>query len=135
MTREFETGANRNSAEGKLEYHGFNSPVVDLAYGKYMHKHRFLEDGTLRDSDNWKKGFPIQVIRTSIGTHNKDYELIMDGYTVMENGKETTLIDALMGLRFNVNAHLHELLKGDKIVERNFEEQLEGARRFHGVRD
>jgi len=49
--REFKTGANRNSEEGKLDYEGFLHPLVIEEFAKYMHKHRHLEDGTLRDSD------------------------------------------------------------------------------------
>lgn len=120
MTREFDSGASRNSDEGKLEYNGFNSSVVDLAYAKYMHKHRFLEDGTMRESDNWKKGIPVPEIQKSLGRHYMDYRLICDGYNVIENGETHDLIDALMGLRFNVNAHLHELLKNYVDLERNY---------------
>tara|TARA_R110000850_G_scaffold101867_2_gene210560 strand:- start:1603 stop:1980 length:378 start_codon:yes stop_codon:yes gene_type:complete len=119
--REFSTGANRNSAEGKLEHDGFNSAIVDLEYAKYMHKHRFLEDGTMRDSDNWKKGFPLDVIVKSMGRHYMDFRLITERYQVMEDGKEHDMIDALMGLRFNINAMLHEILKEKKVINRNYE--------------
>ena len=120
--REFDTGASRNSADGKLEYDGFNSAPVDLYYAKYMHKHRFLEDGTMRSSDNWQKGFPIEVIQKSLGRHYKDYHLTTTGYTVMENGEAHDIKDILCGIIFNAKAHLHELVKHDKIVERNYKD-------------
>ncbi len=118
--REFKGGASRNSDEGKLEYDGFNSAVVDLYYAKYMHGHRFLEDGSLRDSDNWQNGFPLEVIHKSLARHYKDYHLTTTGYTVMENDKEHDIKDILCGIIFNAKAHLHELVKDDKIVERNY---------------
>ncbi len=56
--REFISGATRNSEEGKLDYEGFLSPLALARYAQYMHRHRELEDGTLRASDNWQKGIP-----------------------------------------------------------------------------
>ena len=55
--RTFKTGANRNSEDGKYDYEAFFSPLVLEGRAKYMHKHRFLEDGTMRDGDNWQKLF------------------------------------------------------------------------------
>lgn len=132
--REFKSGANRNNDEGKLDYEGFNSPVVDWYYAQYMHGHRKLETGELRDSDNWQKGFPLEQIYKSLARHYKDYHLTTRGYDVIENGEVHDIKDILCGIIFNSKAHLHELLKNDKIVERNFQEQLEGARRYHNAR-
>ena len=42
MNRQFSTGANRNSEEGKLDFEGFISPLVIQRFGEYMHKHRHL---------------------------------------------------------------------------------------------
>jgi len=55
--RQFATWANRNSDVGKIDFEGFLSPLVLKKYGEYMEKHSHLEDGTLRDSDNWQKRF------------------------------------------------------------------------------
>lgn len=118
--REFKTGANRNSDEGKLDYEAFNSPIVDWYYAQYMHKHRLLEDGTMRDGDNWQKGFPLDVIQKSLARHYKDFHLISRGYTVVENGDEHKIEDILCGIIFNCKAYLHEILKETKVVDRNY---------------
>lgn len=119
--RVFETGANRNSADGKLDTYGFNNPLVDLSFNKYMHHHRKLEDGTLRDSDNWQKGFPDRVIMESLGRHIQDVKLIYSGVKVTENGKEVTMEEAINGAKFNLNALMLSILKDIKTVERNGE--------------
>lgn len=54
IVREFDTGANRDLDEDKYDYEGFLNPKVLEAYAKYMHKHRYLKDGSIRDSDNWQ---------------------------------------------------------------------------------
>lgn len=119
MTREFETGANRNSDHDKLDYEAFNSPLVDWYYAQYMHKHRKLEDGSMRPGDNWQKGFPIDVIHKSLARHYKDYHLTTRGVKVKEGGGEHDIKDILCGIIFNAKAHLHELLKDKTYVERN----------------
>jgi len=119
--RVFKSGANRNSAEGKLEYFGFNNPLVDLSFAKYMHHHRHLEDGTMRDSDNWQKGFPSRVIIESLSRHIQDVKLIYAGYKVIENNKEVTLEEAINGAKFNLNALMLDLLKDTKEIKRNDE--------------
>lgn len=118
--RQFQSGANRNSDIGKLDYEAFNAPIVDWYYAQYMHSHRKLEDGTLRDGDNWQKGFPIEVITKSLARHYKDYHLTTRGIKVLEKGKEMKLEDILCGIIFNAKAHLLELLKDRKEVERDF---------------
>lgn len=119
--RVFESGANRNSAEGKFDYEGFNSALVDHSFAKYMHHHRKLEDGTLRDSDNWQKGIPKKELMRSFRSHVQDIMLINDGIEVIENGKVVTLEEALNGAKFNLNALILDLLKDTKRVNRNEE--------------
>lgn len=119
--REFKSGANRNSDDGKLDYEAFNSPIVDWYYAQYMHGHRVLEDGTLRDGDNWQKGFPIEVIHKSLARHYHDYHLTTRGIDVKENGQIHLIEDILCGIIFNAKAHLHELLKDRTVVNRNYE--------------
>lgn len=120
MKRVFESGANRNSDNGKLDYSGFNAPIVDWAFAQYMHSHRKLEDGTLRDSDNWQKGIPRNELLKSLIRHVKDLELIEAGYTVYENGNILDVTDVLCGIRFNVNAMLLDTLNGTTTVDRNY---------------
>lgn len=67
--REFATGATRDTADGKLDYEGFLSPLVLEGYAEYMHKNRMREDGTLRDSDNWQLGIPMSAYMKSLWRH------------------------------------------------------------------
>lgn len=117
--RTFASGANRNSAEGKLEYYGFSHPLVETSFAQYMHHHRKLEDGTLRDSDNWWKGFPDRVIIESLLRHIQDIKLLYAGYDVTENGNKVDLEEAINGAKFNLNALMLDILKNTKTVERN----------------
>lgn len=70
--REFDTGAARDTDEGKPDYEGFLSPRVLVRYGEYMSKHRVQADGKLRDSDNWQKGIPIAQYMKSKWRHFMD---------------------------------------------------------------
>lgn len=118
--RVFESGASRNNADNKLEYHKFNSPLVEWGFAQYMHKHRFLEDGTMREGDNWQKGFDNDTILASLRRHIMDLELLEKGLKVTENGKEVSLLDTLYAIRFNANARILKELEGLKGVERNY---------------
>jgi hypothetical protein len=109
MKREFSTGSNRNSDEGKLDYEGFLSPIVVQKFGEYMHKHRKLEDGTLRDSDNWQKLFGddhYSVCMKSMWRHFHDLWMEHRGYRSREG-----IEDAMMGIMFNVNAYAFKYYK------------------------
>jgi len=108
MNRTFTTGANRNDNEGKLSYEGFLSYPVIKAYGEYMHKHRLLEDGTLRDADNWQKLFGDnheQVCMESAWRHFMDWWAEHRGYNSRDG-----LDEALGGLIFNAMAYWHKKL-------------------------
>lgn len=108
--RKFDTGATRDSDEGKPRYGGFFSPLAMQAYGEYMHQHRIQPDGSLRDADNWKKGIPDRELFESAFRHFEDWWLIEDGY----EGR-SSLREALCALIFNAQARLHsECLKEDE---------------------
>jgi len=107
--RKFSTGATRDTNEGKLDYEGFLSPLVIKRYGEYMTKHRKQSEGTLRDSDNWQKGIPINVYIKSAWRHFIDLWSEHRGITT-KGGIE----EALCALLFNVMGYLHEHLKGTK---------------------
>jgi hypothetical protein len=117
--RTFKSGATRNNDITKLDFEGFENPIVTHSFGKYMHKHRKLEDGTLRDSDNWQKGFGTSALMKSMARHYMDVWLIHRGFEVIENGEKVTMEDALNGLKFNVNGYLLDLLKDKKTIDRN----------------
>lgn len=107
--RTFETGATRDDEHGKLDYDGFLSPIVLKRFAEYMHVHRIQADGTLRASDNWKKGIPISAYMKSMFRH------FMDVWTRHTNGATSKedldqLEDSLCALLFNVQGYLHELI-------------------------
>jgi hypothetical protein len=106
--REWTTGGNRNPEDGKYDYEGFLSPVVLEAFAQYMHKHRKLADGTLRDSDNWQKLFGDEhydVCMKSLHRHFMDMWLEHRGHKSRE-GME----DAMMGILFNTMAYAFKYL-------------------------
>lgn len=105
--RQFETGAVRDTDEGKHDYEGFLSPLVVRAYGDYMHRHRYRPDGSMRDADNWQKGIPLDAYMKSGWRHFIDWWSYHRGYRVQD-----TLTDILCSILFNVSGYLHEHLKG-----------------------
>ena len=106
--RTFETGASRDSEEGKLDYEGFLSPLVLKRFAEYMHANRQMKDGSLRDSDNWQKGIPLDAYMKSMWRH------FMDVWTAHRVGDDAdTIEEALCAILFNAQGYLHELLKDD----------------------
>lgn len=134
VIRQFETGATRNTANGKNDYVGFNNPLVELHFGNYMNEHRIQSDGTLRASDNWQKGIDRDTYLSSLDRHTKDLWALHKGYfaykETKDNGEYThylineiidlpnnwkiiTKEDALGGIRFNCDGYwLEEIKKG-----------------------
>lgn len=111
--RNFDSGATRDSEEGKLDYEGFLSPLALERYAQYMHQHRVQADGKLRDSDNWQKGMPQEVYLKSHFRHFMDLWTIMRGHTVIDpkDGHEVSKQEALCALLFNDFGLLHESVK------------------------
>ena len=104
----FGSGATRDSDAGKLDYEGFLSPLVLQRFGRYMHQHRVLPDGTLRDSDNWQKGIPLKEYMKPFIRHALDAWALHRGWP----GEATQDIEeALCAVIFNSMGYLHERLK------------------------
>lgn len=104
--RVFESGATRDLDDTKLDYEGFLSPVALEAFASYMHKNRIQKDGSLRASDNWQKGIPLDAYMKSGWRH------FMDWWKVHRNlPTETSLEDTLCAIIFNAQGYLHERLK------------------------
>lgn len=106
VLRSFDTGATRDTAEGKLDPEGFTHPMVMEQFYKYMNMNRLQSDGKLRASDNWQKGIPIEAYMKSLKRHCDDVWLEHRGFNA-DNG----LIAALCGIMFNAMGYLHETLK------------------------
>ncbi len=106
--REFESGATRDTVEGKFDFEGFLSPAVLNRYAEYMNKHRTQADGNLRDSDNWQKGIPRNVYIKSAFRHFFDW---WANHRNVESAIKEDVEDSLCALLFNTMGYLHEYLK------------------------
>lgn len=105
--REFETGATRDTDVNKPDYEGFLNPLVIESFGEYMNKHRVQADGTIRDSDNWQKGMPVEVYMKSMLRH------VIDVWKKHRTGNYhyPELLDALNAVLFNTQGMMLEIIK------------------------
>jgi hypothetical protein len=104
--RSFDTGATRDTAEGKLDMEGFTHPMVMKQFAKYMNMNRLQSDGQFRDSDNWQKGIPKDAYMKSLRRHHDELWLAHRGFPTTSG-----MIAALCGIIFNANGYMHEILK------------------------
>jgi len=110
--RKFESGATRDTDEGKLDFEGFLSPLVLMRYSEYLHKHRMQADGKMRASDNWQKGIPKDTYMKSKIRHSVYTWLIHRGFPAIDNnGNVVDLEDSLCAEIFNAMGYLFELLR------------------------
>lgn len=89
-------------AERVASMAGFPTNVL-RSFGSYMHKNRLQKDGSIRSSDNWKKGIPFDAYMKS------GYRHFVDWWEAHQ--KQSDPEEALCALLFNVQGYLHELLK------------------------
>jgi hypothetical protein len=111
MIRTFETGATRDTDQGKYDYEGFLSPAVLERYAEYMHRHRKQSDGSLRDSDNWQKGIPKEQYMKSMFRHFLDVWKLHRGGIAVVDGNQIDIDEALCAVLFNAMGYLHEEMK------------------------
>lgn len=117
LMRSFDTGAVRSSAEGKIDYDGFLSPLALEGFGLYMLKHQKQADGQLRASDNWQKGIPMAEYVKSMWRHFKAvWSLWRVGFLTRDDDLVAQAdIDAMRediyALYFNVQGFAHEFEK------------------------
>lgn len=104
--RTFDTGASRDTDDGKLDFEGALNPEVLHAFVVYMASHSTMTDGSTRSADNWQKGFPEDVIVKSLLRHVMDLWRLHRGAWVErpEDGKVVDWTDALGGAMFNLQA-------------------------------
>lgn len=109
LIRTFDTGANRDTADGKIDPEGFLSSLVIRCYSEYMQEHQHLRDGSVRESDNWQKGMPQDVYVKSLWRH------VLDVWSWHRNNKmpsgEYDIRNALCAVIFNASGLLDRLLK------------------------
>jgi hypothetical protein len=105
VMRSFDTGATRDTAEGKLDFEGFVHPLFLEQFAKYMNMHRLQSDGTLRDSDNWQKGIPQDICMKSLFRHFFEmWKLHRNGIYNREQYRD--FMAGAMGIIFNVQAYV-----------------------------
>jgi hypothetical protein len=119
--RTFDTGATRDTENGKLDYEGFISPWAWERYGRYMNEHRKMADGSLRASDNWQHGFPREVLLKSLFRHFMavwmDHRMLgIDPEIWDEPGWQEAMENDLCGVLFNTQALLHQLTRPGGIL-------------------
>ena len=117
--RTFASGATRDTATNKIDPEGFLDPLVIASFSEYMDRHRVQSDGSLRDSDNWQKGFTRAAIMKSMWRHFLDLWLLHRGHAprsadhltlFSERGPEAVKQEILCALWFNVQAYLREVI-------------------------
>ena len=109
--RTFDTGATRDTIDGKLDYVKALCPLVLRRYVQYLDKHRLQPDGSMRDFNNWKKGIPQETYHSSKGRHFFASWLLEEGYEVLDNHGPVDEEDALCGELFNTMGKLREILR------------------------
>jgi len=113
--RQFKTGATRDEDQDKLDYEGFLSPLVLERFAEYMHENRKMADGSLRASDNWQRGIPMDAYMKSLWRHFMDVWKMHREHPAVDRktGRPIGLDEALCGVLFNAMGMLHELLRPD----------------------
>lgn len=109
--RTFDSGATRDTDQGKLDYMKALSPIVLRRYVQYLDKHRLQPDGSYRDFDNWKQGIPQEAYIGGGGRHFMDTWLLTEGYATEDNHGPVELEDTICAQLFNLMGRLHEMLK------------------------
>lgn len=105
--RNFDTGATRDSDDGKLHYKGFLSTIALKQFAEYMESHRIQADGSLRDPDNWKKGIPLDAYEDSFSRH------FFEWLGELESGNRRKAYEIAPALFFNLQGWMHEMGKAN----------------------
>lgn len=117
--REFDSGANRDSEEGKLDYEACMSPIVIRRYAQYLNEHNTQKDGERRAEDNWQKGMPKGVYIKSLFRHFMDLWLHHRHYP---NKARHSAESALCAIIFNASGYLYEILRKEQGEIKEYEE-------------
>lgn len=109
--RVFDTGATRDVNMDKPDYKGFISPLAMERFAQYMHKHRKQADGSMRASDNWKKGIPQDAYMESLVRH------VFEVWRLWEQGDKEQAEELMCAVLFNAQGFLHERVKAKQEVK------------------
>jgi hypothetical protein len=108
--RKFDTGATRSDDTDRYDLEGFISPIALERYCEYMQKHRKQPDGSIRASDNWQKGMPIDSYMKGMARHFLHLWTRHRGHMVRDQKAAESRQEDLCALLFNVQGYLHTLL-------------------------
>lgn len=131
--RGFNTGATRDTAEGKLLYNKFLAPNVLTQYAKFMSMNRLQSNGELRDGNNWQKGIPMDVYEDSMARHYHEFWTMYEDRDNLDRADEIEMIGSAMGLLFNVMGWTLEWLKQNEMVDFDGDEPTEEMRERQGM--
>ena len=114
--RVFDTGATRSPDNGRDDPEGFLSPIALERFCQYMTKHRRQADGTLRDSDNWQKGIPLDVYMKGMFRHFHHAWSRHRGFPVADPMAAADIEEDLCAIWFGLQGYLHQLLIAKLVV-------------------
>lgn len=109
--RTFKTGATRSQDATRDDPEGYLSPLVLQRFSQHMTKHRTQPDGSIRSSDNWQKGIPLDVYMKGLTRHHQHLWLRHRGWPVEDNKAGSNIEEDLCAIIFNAQGYLYELLK------------------------
>jgi hypothetical protein len=112
VKRTFDTGATRDTDEGKHDPEAFWSPLVMNAFDAYMHQHRQMADGSLRAGDNWQQGIPLDAYMKSKMRHDRDAWCLHRG---LPGPSSNDMTETLCAILFNTMGYLHEHQKAQQV--------------------
>jgi hypothetical protein len=103
--RHFDTGATRDSDEGKIDPEGCFSVSALIRFAEYMRDNQVQADGNIRGSDNWQAGIPLDSYMKSMMRH------MFEVWRLHRTDEDGNMEEALCGVMFNVQGYLHEITK------------------------
>ena len=112
--RKFDTGATRSADAGRPDPEGFMSPIVIERFCDYMNKNRVQPDGSVRSSDNWQKGIPLDSYIKGLWRHFMHCWTRHRGYAVQDLQASANIEEDLCAIIFNASGYLFELLKDQR---------------------
>lgn len=109
--RKFDTGATRNIDALRDDPEGYLSPLVLDRYNEYMTKNRVQADGSIRASDNWQLGIPLEAYIKGLWRHFLHLWQRHRGWPVRDSKASLNAEEDCCAILFNTQGYLHELIK------------------------
>jgi len=110
-SQEFETGAFRSSASGRIDPEASLSPLVVERLCEYLEKCSHLENGEQRALDNWQQGMPPATYIKGLLRHTLHAWQRHRGWKVLDPKAAENIEEDLCAILFNAQGYLHSLLE------------------------